>query len=348
MIKDIYLLIDYRGAFYSTIRNRWGLCSMDISRLQAEFQNHGYFAHVVRYSDIDLRKIHFKGCLVAYQSAEDSDSRYKDYIEDLLLGIQLQGGVLIPHFHCFRAHHNKVFMEILRDLSTDSKIQYPEAKSFGILEDFQKWNRMYPKVIKKAWGAGSSGVELAKTPDEAMKIATRFSKSASLIECLKEYYRRWRRCKAGYVPTSLHRNKFIVQDFIGGLRGDFKVLVYWDKYFIVSRENRPGDFRASGSGRLNWPEDPSVELLNYARQVFKYFDVPMASLDIAMSGNEAFLIEFQFVNFGPAAMELSKWHFVATGKEWKKAYGTSVPETEFARSIVEYEKERCFSRQVEA
>lgn len=336
MHQQIYLLVDYRGAFYSTIRNCWGLCSYDLDLVRAEFQKLGYAVVVLPYSEVDLRKINFKNHLVAYQSAEDPDSRYKDYLEDLLLGIQLQGGVLVPPFHCFRAHHNKVFMEVLRDLANDPQIRRPKSKTFGTLEDFQKWDGEYPKVIKKAWGAGSSGVQLAKSHAEAIEIARRFSKSATFAEQIKEYYRRWRRGKLGYVPASLHRNKFVVQDFVPGLEGDFKVLVFWDKYYVVARKNRPGDFRASGSGLLSWPENPPSELLDFARRVFEHFKVPMASLDIALSDCGPVLIECQFVSFGPAAMEKSKWHFRSGAQGWEKIDEPSVPEVEFARSIASF------------
>ena len=102
------------------------------------------------------------------------------------------------------------------------------------------------------------------------------------MDVIKEHIKRWRRRKMGYVPYSMHRQKFLVQEFIPGLQGDFKVLVYWDRYYVVSRNNRPGDFRASGSGLLTWPEDPPGGLLEYAQRVFNHFRVPMISLDIAM------------------------------------------------------------------
>ncbi len=334
--QEIWLLTDYRGAFYSTMRNRWGVCSYDLETVRAEFGKRGFSARILPYSEIDLRRESFKGRLVAYQSAEDPGSRYKDYLEDLLLGIQLQGGVLIPHFACFRAHHNKVFFEVLRDISGDPEIQHPQAWSFGTLEDFRRWRGSYPKVIKRAWGAGSSGVRLARTPVEASRVSRAFSRSAGPMETLREIGRRWLRRKAGYVPGSLHRNKFIVQDFIPGLTSDFKVLVFWDKYYVLCRQNRPGDFRASGSGLFDWPEVAPGRLLDFARRVFDHFDVPVISMDVAMEGDRPALLECQFVAFGPYTMESSNWHFRASRSGWEKVDGPSVPEVEYARSVVRF------------
>jgi len=50
----------------------------------------------------------------------------------------------------------------------------------------------------------------------------------------------------------LHRSKFIVQEFIPDLSNDWKVLVFWDKYYVLRRKNRPNDFRASGSGLFSF------------------------------------------------------------------------------------------------
>ena len=337
---DIWILADYRGAFQSTVRNHWGLCSFDLKLLVAEFQRQGFTAQVLPYAKADLRGNSFRDRLVVFQSAEDPGSKYKDYLEDLLLAIQLQGGKLIPHFHCFRAHHNKVFMELLRDLSDDPQIQTPSAKAFGTLEDFEREPILYPRVIKRAWGAGSSGVRLARTPDEGRRIARQFSASASLSETVKEWLRRLLRRHRGYVANSLHRQKFIVQEFVPGLTGDFKVLVYWDRYYVLERKNRPGDFRASGSGRFSWPEIAPAVLLDFARRVFSHFDVPLISLDVALTEGKPILLECQFVTFGPLTMEQSRWHFQADGPGWKRVDGPSVPEASYASSVASYARAR--------
>ena len=330
-------MIDYRGAFYSTIRNRWGLCSFNLEIVKQEFQKFGVAVHIRPFASIDLREEDFKNRIVLYQSSEDPDSCYKEYIEDLLLGIQLQGGILIPHFHCFRAHHNKVFMEVLRDISADPLIQARiKSKYFGVFEDFDQQKIHYPVVLKRAWGAGSKGVRLARRPVDARQIAFRFSRSANWTEGIKELYRRVFRRNKGYVSTSLNRRKFVTQEFIPDLTGDLKVLAYWDKYYLLSRKNRTNDFRASGSGYFSWPEEPPTKLLDYAKHVFKHFNVPLVSLDIAMSGETPVLIEYQFLCFGTLTMENADWYFVEGNQGWEKIQGRSIPEVEFVRSVAAY------------
>jgi hypothetical protein len=228
-------------------------------------------------------------------------------------------------------------MEILRDLSGDTSMLFPSAQAFGTLQDFKAWSGgSYPAVIKRAWGAGSGGVRLARNRNEGIGIAARFSQSAGIMDIAKEYFRRiWRR-RIGYVPYSINRKKFIIQKFLSGLKGDLKVLVYWDRYYVVSRDNRPGDFRASGSGLLSWPEVPPAGLLDFARHVFEHFHVPMISLDIAMMDEGPVLIEFQCICFGTATLERSNWFFQQQQGEWVRVEAKSLPEIEFARSVACY------------
>ena len=337
--NEICVLTDYRGAFYSTLRSSAGICSFDLDILRQAFDKLGTTATIRPYASIDFRKESFRDKVVVYQSAEGPDPLYKDYLEDLLLGIQLQGGVLVPSFRYFRSHHNKVFMEVLRDISADTLLQRRiESRYFGTFEDFAQRQFDYPQVFKKAWGAGSSGVRLATGVKEGRQIASKLSRSSvGLIETAREWYHRLSRKKQGYVAASLNRTKFVVQTFVPELAGDFKVLVYWDKYYVLGRRNRPGDFRASGSGLFVWPDEPPLQVLTYAKHVFDYFQVPVISLDIALSGDMPILIEFQCVDFGPLTMESSDRYFVQSGQNsWKKVEGKSTPEVEFARSVVRY------------
>lgn len=336
MKHDIYVLVDYRGAFYSTIRNKWGLCSYDLEEVRSAFLECGLVAHVMPFSSIDFRRINFNGCLVVYQSSEDNDSQYKDYLEDVLLGIHLQGGILIPPFQCFRAHHNKLFMEILRDLSQRNALLNIRAKGIGTLEDLSDWSGDLPVVLKSAWGAGSREVYKARSFSEMGRIAKRISRSRSIRHDLKEVYRRIVRKRRSYVPHSFYRRKFIVQEFIPGLVGDYKVLVFWDRFYLVQRENRPRDFRASGSGRISWPATPPTSVLNCAKEVFDCFDVPFISIDIALADDKPVVIEFQFVSFGPLAAENSSWHFLLGSSGWERVTSTTTPEREFVRSISQY------------
>ena len=106
----------------------------------------------------------------------------------------------------------------------------------------------------------------------------------------------------GYTAPSVHRHKFVIQNFVNGLGNDWKVLVYGEKFFVVRRPNRANDFRASGSGKPKYKFGKNAEvpdgMLDFAYKVYTYYNVPMISLDIAYKDGEFYLIEMQFVAFG--------------------------------------------------
>lgn len=104
----IHMLVDYRGAFYSSSFNIKQLCSMNVEEIRRRFREAGYDLRIKQFSDVDFRKDDFKNQFVLYQSSEDPGSMYKGYIEDILLGLRLQGAILIPQFEYFRASQQSV------------------------------------------------------------------------------------------------------------------------------------------------------------------------------------------------------------------------------------------------
>jgi glutathione synthase/RimK-type ligase-like ATP-grasp enzyme len=330
----IHMLVDYRGAFYSSFSTHKQLCSMNVEEIRHGFLDAGYELRVRQYCEVDFRKDDFKNQHILYQSSEDRGSLYKSYIEDILLGLRIQGAILIPRFECFRSHHNKVFAEILRSLSGNDAMMNIQSRQFGTYEEFERAAVDFPAVIKTSAGAGSRGVRLIEDSQDKKRIGRQLSKVGSWDEFTRELGKRLLR--HGHVPYSLHRRKFIVQNFIQNLKGDYKVLVYGEKYYVVARRNRKNDFRASGSGLLHWPDVVALEIMDFSKSVYETFDVPYASLDIAFDGQTAYLMEFQFVSFGTVTIEKSNFYFTKTESGWKKIEETPSLEKEFVRSIVRY------------
>jgi len=334
MRKKIYVLTDYRDLSYSTTTRRNGI---DLSALTRYFDEYSYDTEFIKINEIDFRKDKFNNKYIFYPTSEDIGLHYKSYIEDILLGLMEQGAILIPDFKYFRAHHNKVFMEMLRDLSSIDELKSISSNCFGVYEDFIKKipEINVPVVMKPAAGASSDGVILIKSKSKIKKCAKRVSRSfLPLIFGLKDYiasiiYKDYKRC-------SNHRKKFIVQNFIANLSGDFKVLIFDKKYYILRRQIRKNDFRASGSGLFEWPETVSNQMLNYCKKIYDSFDVPFISLDIAYDNQNYHLIEFQFISFGCLTMQKSKFYFTNIDNEWEKIEEVPILEKEIAVSITNY------------
>lgn len=191
--------------------------------------------------------------------------------------------------------------------------------------------------IKLTDGDQSKHVRLLATPGEKRRIPKCLSRTFHpccwSVNRIKPYLRK---IYPGYRAKSDHRRKFIIQNFVPGLEGDYKVLVFGEKYYVLHRKNRENDFRASGSGRFSFERELPPGLLDYAAKAFECFDVPFISLDIARGSEEFFLMEFQFVHFGAYTLEKSPFHFVERDGHWQLMEGPSTLEEEFARAVCTY------------
>lgn len=333
---EIIMLVDYRGQFYSSQRS--STIGMDIDRITKHLKDGGVRIEVIPFSSIDW-SLDYKGKYVVYQSSEDRGLLYKSYISDVLLGLNDRGAFIIPKYQYFHAHHNKSFQEIIRKNICVSGVKSIKSDSYGCFEDFMKSdlsNIEYPVVIKDSEGCCSKSVLLVKNEKELVKSVKSLSRSFNFRDALRFFAKRFLR--KDYIPESLNRNKFILQQFIPNLAGDYKVLVYGDKYYVLSRLNRKGDFRASGSGIFNFPEQIPKEVLITSKAIKEFFNVPYVSLDIAYDSetDTCFLIEFQFLMFGTYTLEASKFYFLNQGDEWRRVEGESILEDVFADSLLQY------------
>ena len=328
---QLLILLDYRSHFYSSTYARGA--TMDVWAIKSGFEELGYRVFIQHYSDINFSDSDFRNTFVLYQSSEDPSLLYKEYIEDVLLGLRAQGAILIPGFEKFRAHHNKVFMEILRKTILIPGVTSFFSQCFGTYEDYQRSFSplSYPVVFKPSGGSKSSDVLIARNKNEADACARKLSATPSFYN-LWMTIRNWFDRK-GFTPRSDHRRKFVVQQYVPNLSGDYKVVIYGDKYFVLFRENRENDFRASGSGQLSFPKEVPLQVLDFAHHTFSVFDVPYASFDIGFDGNSCYLFEFQFVMFGQFAVERSEWFFTKGKKGWTRRDEKTSVESELVTAV---------------
>jgi hypothetical protein len=116
-MAKLILLTDYHGFFVSKNTAVPYRIGMDKSLLKQRFETFGLEIDFVRFSDIDFRDPEILSNTYVYTSSEDPGYRYKSYIEDIVLGLEIVGAMVLPPYKFLRANNNKVFMEILRDNS---------------------------------------------------------------------------------------------------------------------------------------------------------------------------------------------------------------------------------------
>jgi glutathione synthase/RimK-type ligase-like ATP-grasp enzyme len=133
----------------------------------------------------------------------------------------------------------------------------------------------------------------------------------------------------------VHSGGYVLQEYLPGAEADWKVLVLADRFWVLRREVRPGDFRASGSGRFAHV-DPPERVLALARDVALRLDAPLLSLDIVATDARCALVEFQALHFGTYTLQEAPHCYEPVGQSWRKVAGRFDVESEFARAIASY------------
>jgi len=337
MMKRVYAITDHRGYFeskYNAIPYRSG---MDKDLLEKHFSEFDFQIIFIKYSEvITYPKDFWTNTVIIYASSEDTGLHYKSFIEDIIYYLELCNARVIPSFKYLKSNNNKVFMELLRHQMVDVSMNNLKTSVFGCLEEVKgsidSFN--FPLVYKKSAGAMSKGVGIANNKLSLIRKLKRISRTPN---CFQEIWELGRKVKyKNYKKESKFREKFIVQDFIPFLKGDFKILIFSDKYFVLERGIKNGDFRASGSGIRNFVKDIPSGLLDFASLVFKALNVPNASLDIAFNGKSFFLLEFQCLYFGSFTLTYSEFYWLKDNNRFDIIESKSELEHEYVRSIVNY------------
>ncbi|MBE0675606.1 MAG: hypothetical protein IH591_13175, partial [Bacteroidales bacterium] len=225
-----------------------------------------------------------------------------------------------------------------------------KSNCYGSWVDALSYNGGFPVVIKQASSSAGAGVYLAHSTREYrryVKKAGRLLIAGGLRDMILTFFKNIIKklikqiypSRRGYVQynTSPVSSALVVQNYIPGLSGDYKVLFFGGRFYCMYRKNRKNDFRASGSGQFfEVPTEEMKGLLDFARKLTLEIDFPVIGMDIGFDGNNYHLIEFQMIHIGTSALQRSKfWHEYHEGN-WIKHNGTSVLEVEFARSFHEF------------
>jgi glutathione synthase/RimK-type ligase-like ATP-grasp enzyme len=135
----------------------------------------------------------------------------------------------------------------------------------------------WPKVFKLRCGAGSSNVWLVRSRTQAQALLRRAfgrgfaARPGYLYDArtrarkVKDFRDMWRKLLRGpqslmtllQIRTGLPRQKRYAyfQEFMPGNAFDTRITIIGQRAFGFLRKNRPGDFRASGSGQIDYDPD---------------------------------------------------------------------------------------------
>lgn len=337
-MQNIVFLTDYKGFFGSKYDADPYNSGFDLVKFKYLLAAEGINSSFIAFGDADrYPQIFWKDKIVFYTSSEDVGYYYKSFIEDIILYLEDCGAHVIPSFRFLRANNNKVYMELYRNSSGLGASL--KTHVFGCLEELigspEMWN--YPVIIKLSEGAMSQGVEIAFSRKDLVRKLKKMTRTSSLSEVLHENIRA--AIHQGYTRESNYRRKFILQEFVSGLDGDYKVLSFGEKYYCLKRHTRKNDFRASGSGQnYNFGNKSGItpDILDYSEQVVCSLKLPFSSLDIVSSGGKYHLLEFQAIYFGTSIVCRSNGYFSRLNGIWTFIEEKKSVEEVFTHSIAKY------------
>lgn len=342
-MKRILIIYECRGSIFTSVKRPDNYNWADIGQLVSLLREYGYDVHALEYAEIDFNQ-DYGNTYIFYASAEDEGLFYKSYIEDLLLALSLRGATLIPAYIYLRSHHNKCMMELLRSNFRNTKLKTIRSRCFGTLGELEKSiaSIEFPAVIKPSEGCCSYNISLVHSEEQLLRAAKSISKvifSQTFRGTVRSILESVHYKKKSPILYPANRKKFIVQTYIKDLDGDYKVLVFADKYYVLKRSSRKGDFRASGSGLRTFPnkDDDISYVLDFAEMAYNELNVPFVSLDIGYDGKQCHLIEFQCTSFGPFTLEMSDHYYIHRNDgQWQVSEEVSRIEEEIARAIDYY------------
>ncbi|WP_148227965.1 hypothetical protein [Vibrio furnissii] len=262
---------------------------------------------------------------------------YKSVILDVAFYVSSQGGILLPSFEFYLSHENKFYQEIYK---RKCNIDSPKSK-LVTHSNYDGNNLDVPAVVKNYFGFGSKGVKLARNKKQLINhidsnLQSYLFHDFSLFGVIKSFVKSRCRYKLKY-PKRF--GKVVIQEFLPDLKHDWKVLVFFNKVFALKRYVADGDFRASGSGKFDFNEIPSDELLLFAYETRKKLKTPFVSLDIAELPNKKYsIIEYQAVHFGLVTALKSNQHYSINEDCTVSLYSAKLDcvESLFANSIIDF------------
>lgn len=176
----------------------------------------------------------------------------------------------------------------------------------------REWARgaRYPLVLKLAAGAGSTHVRLVESAEQATAwvdqlfgggtrdLADDSCRLAPWSRRLRDAARallRGRTLALGDARRTLHRDYALFQEFLPGNAFDTRVTVIGNRAFGYRRFNRPGDFRASGSGHFD-PDPAAIDLetVHLGFRVARALGAQSVAIDGLRHGEERLVAEVSY------------------------------------------------------
>jgi len=237
------------------------------------------------------------------------------FAKQLLYSLQTTGKVVFPDFHTAWHFDDKVGqMYLLESVGAPVVPSYIFYDKEQALEWVNKTD--FPKVFKLRTGSGSSQVRLIKERSAAVKVVKQaFGKGFSQYAATSNFRERWRKYRKGdsglfdlvkglirfgYTTdfdrvAGKEKGYVYFQDFIEGNDFDIRVIVIDDKAFAIKRIVRENDFRASGSGYIEYEKKNfKTETVKLSFEIAKKLKSQSLAIDYVFRDGQPMIVEISY------------------------------------------------------
>lgn len=210
--------------------------------------------------------------------------RASSHLKEIIYFLQHQmGKLVVPNFESVWHFESKVAQSYLlryHGISTPATdVSFSLSEARRRLESAE-----YPLVIKSSSGASSRGVKLVRSVTTAKWLAWKRLYSGRLWKIVRRLGRLDPKEKALYW-----------QEYVPGNDGDLRVTVIGDSYIIAfRRRNRAGDFRASGSGNIDYDSPPPAEALSMCLDVSRRLAFDSMAYDLLWQADRWVISELSY------------------------------------------------------
>lgn len=277
--------------------------------------------HNIRYKLVncyanDLITHQLKGCRSLMWYIHQNNPKDIIIAKQILFALEHTGFKVFPDFRTAWHFDDKLGQKYLLE-----RINAPLVPTYAFYEaaDAMAWAETadFPKVFKLRGGSASANVRLVRTRDEAKRLIYQAFHSGftnyDAWGSLKERWRRYRLGKAGliepvkgfirlfqpppYAKTMGRETGYVYfQDFIPGNTFDTRVAVIYGKALALRRYVRKNDFRASGSGLMEFDRELFDErCIRIAFEITEQLNAQCVSFDFMFNEKkEPMLVEISY------------------------------------------------------
>ena len=265
------------------------------------------------YDDDIIEQI--EDCDALFWHHNHADPRDVLFAKQLLTSLEVTGKKVFPSYHDSWHFDDKLGQKYLFE---SAKIPHVPTHVFFQKNTALTWAKTttYPKVFKLRRGAGSRNVWLVNSEKEAVATINKaFGSGYRQYDAwggMKENLRKFRLGKVKfievmkalahvYIPLNLEKSQgkergyVYFQDFIPENKYDIRVIVVGNKAFAIKRHVRENDFRASGSGFIEYDKELfDTSLIEQSFNNAAKINLKCAAFDYVFYNGQALVVEVSY------------------------------------------------------